>query len=128
AAGKPAVVVRIVPEDQESDTILEGVSRGSIGYSVADDLLANIHTAYWDNLVVGPPISDERDVAWAVRPGDARLRKVVNDVFRELRRKPDFNVLRKKYFEAERSLRRERGDRFYASETGTLSPYDPLVR
>ncbi len=128
AAGKAKVEIRIVPEDQETDTILEGVSRGSIVYTVADDLLANIHTAYWDNLVVGPPISAERDVAWAVRPGDTRLRNVVDQVFRELRRKPDFNVLRKKYFEADRSLRKERNDRFYASETGTLSPYDPLVR
>jgi len=127
AVDKPPVVVRIVPEDQETDTILEGVSRGSIAYTVADDLLANIHAAYWDNLVMGPAISSERDVAWAVRPGDTKLRKVVDDLFRDLRRKPDFNVLRKKYFEAERSLR-ERKDRFYASETGTLSPYDPLLR
>ena len=102
--------------------------KGEIVYTIADDLLANIHTAYWDNLVVGPPISGERDLAWAVRPGDVKLKKAIDDVFRELRRKPDFNILRKKYFEAERSLKKERKDKFYASETGTLSPYDPLVR
>ena len=45
-----------------------------------------------------------------------------------LRRKPDFNILRKKYFEAERSFEKTRTDKFYASETGTLSQYDPLVR
>lgn len=128
AAGKRQLSIIAVPEDWETDTILQAVSKGEIVYTVADDLLANIHTSYWDNLVVGPPISGERELAWAVRPGDLKLRQAVDDVFRELRRKPDFNVLRKKYFEAERSLRKERKDKFYASETGTLSPYDPLVR
>jgi membrane-bound lytic murein transglycosylase F len=128
AAGKRQVSIIVVPEDWETDTILQAVSKGEMVYTVADDLLANIHTAYWENLVVGPAISGERELAWAVRPGDTKLRKAIDDVFRELRRKPDFNVLRKKYFEAERSLRKERKDKFYASETGTLSPYDPLVR
>ncbi|HUJ28315.1 MAG TPA: transporter substrate-binding domain-containing protein [Myxococcales bacterium] len=124
----PGVIIKAVPEDWETDTILQAVSKGEIVYTVADDLLANIHTAYWDNLVAGPPISEERDLAWAVRPGDVKLRKAIDDVFRDLRKKPDFNILKKKYFEAERSLKKERKDKFYASETGTLSPYDPLVR
>lgn len=128
AAGKPAVIVTAVPEDWETDTILQAVSKGAIVYTIADDILANIHTAYWDNLVIGPPITPERDLAWAVRPGDVKLRNTIDEVFRELRRKPDFNMLKKKYFDAERSLKKERKDKFYASETGTLSPYDPIVR
>src|SRR5207237_1813500 len=128
AAHKPEVIVKPVPEDWETDTVLQAVSKGEIVYTIADELLANIHTAYWDNLVVGPPISGERDLAWAVRPGYVKLKKAIDDVFRELRRKPDFNILRKKYVEAERSLKKERKDKFYASETGTLSPYDTLVR
>ena len=125
---KVPVIVKEVPEEWETDTILQAVSKGEIVYTIADDLLANIHTAYWDNLVVGPPISEERELAWAVRPGDAKLKKVIDDVFRDLRKKPDFNILKKKYFEAQRSLEKERKDKFYASETGTLSQYDPLVR
>src|SRR5258706_5956733 len=128
AAGKPEISITPVAEDWETDTVLESVSRGEIAYTIADDLLANIHTFYWDNLVVGPPITDDRDLAWAVRPGGVKLRKAVDAVFRDLRKKPDFNILRKKYFEAERSLAKERKDKFYASETGTLSQYDPMVR
>jgi membrane-bound lytic murein transglycosylase F len=128
AAGKPKVTIKPVPDDWETDTVLQAVSAGEIVYTIADDLLANVHTAYLPNLVVGPPITGDRELAWAVRPGDVKLKKAIDDVFRDLRRKPDFNVLRKKYFEAERSLKKERKDKFYASETGTLSPYDPLVR
>src|ERR1041384_6792162 len=113
---KVPVIVKEVPEEWETDTILQAVSKGEIVYTIADDLLANIHTAYWDNLVVGPPISEERELAWAVRPGDAKLKKVIDDVFRDLRKKPDFNILKKKYFEAQRSLEKERKDKFYASE------------
>ena len=128
AAGKPEVVITPVPEDWETDTVLQAVSRGEIAYTIADDILANVHTAYWDNLIVGPPISDERDLAWAVRPGDVKLKKAIDGVFHELRKKPDFNLLKTKYFEAQRSLRKERKDKLYASETGTLSQYDPMVR
>ena len=128
ASGKPEVVIRPVPEEEETDSVLEAVSRGTVPYTVVDELLAGIHVGYWDNLVVGPALGSGRDLAWAVRPGDAALRKAVNGLFRELRRKPDFNVLKKKYFEAERSFRKERADQLYASETGTLSAWDPLLR
>ncbi len=128
AAGKAVVNIKPVAEDWETDTILQAVSQGAMSYTIADDLLANIHTAYWENLILGPPISDERALAWAVRPGQVKLKQAIDDVFHELRKKPDFNILKRKYFEAERSLKKERADKFYASETGTLSPYDPMVR
>jgi membrane-bound lytic murein transglycosylase F len=128
AQGKPPAIIKLVPEDDETDTILAGVSKGEFVYTVADDLLANIHTAYWPNLVEGPAISPDRDIAWAVRPKDVKLQKTIDALLHELKRKPDFNILKKKYFEAERSFTKERQDKFYASETGTLSPYDPLVR
>ena len=128
AAGKPEVIITPVSEDWETDTILQAVSRGEIAYTIADDILAKVHTAYWDNLVVGPAISDEHELAWAVRPGNLKLKKAVDAVFHDLRKKPDFNLLKTKYFEAQRSLKKERKDKFYASETGTLSPYDPMVR
>ena len=128
AKGLPEVVITPVSEDWETDTILQAVSRGEIAYTIADEILANIHTAYWDNLVVGPPITGERELAWSVRPTDVKLKKAIDGVFHELRKKPDFNLLKTRYFEAQRSLKRERKDKFYASETGTLSQYDPMVR
>ena len=128
AQGKPKVMIKVVPEEDETDTILQAISRGEYIYTVADDLLANIHTAYWPNLVIGPAVSPERDIAWAVRPRDTKLKATIDALLRDMKRKPDFNVLKRKYFEAERSFNKERKDKFYASETGTLSPYDPLVR
>ncbi len=128
AAGKKEVQIKLVPEEWETDTILQAVSRGEILYTVADSVLADVHTAYFDTLRIGLPISEERDLAWAVRPGDVKLKTAIDAVFRELRKKPDFNIMKRKYFEAQRRLKAERGDKTYASETGTLSAYDPIVR
>ena len=128
AAGKKELLIKWVPEDWETDTVLQAVSRGEILYTVADSVLADVHTASFENLRIGPAISEERDLAWAVRPGDVKLRNAIDEVFRELRRKPDFNILKRKYFEAQRGLKTERSDKTYASETGTLSAYDPIVR
>ena len=125
--GKPLVQIKQLPDELETDTILTGVSKGEYVYTVADDLLADIHAAYFDNLVVGPAISGDRDLAWAVRPQDSKLGKEIDAVFHEMRKKPDFNILKKKYFEAQRDFKKRGKDQFYASETGTLSPYDPMV-
>ena len=125
--GKAPVQIKLLPGDLETDTILGGVSKGEYVYTVADDLLADIHAAYFDNLVVGPAVSSDRDLAWAVRPQDAKLAKEIDAVFHEMRKKPDFNILKKKYFEAQRDFKKRGKDKFYASETGTLSPYDPMV-
>jgi peptidoglycan lytic transglycosylase F len=126
--GLPPIRISAVPEDWETDTVLAAVSKGEILYTVADALLADIHAACLDDLVVGPAVSEERPLAWAVRPADTRLRDQIDATFRDLRRGPDFNLLKRKYFEAERTFRKARNDRFYASETGTLSRWDPLVR
>ncbi len=67
-AGKPAIQIKLIPDDTETDAIITGLAKGAYSYTVADDLLAQIHAAYYDNLVIGPAISAERDVAWAVRP------------------------------------------------------------
>ncbi len=128
SAGKKELLIKLVPEEWETDTILQAVSRGEILYTVADSVLAEVHTAFFENLRIGPAITDERDLAWAVRPGDAKLKAAIDEVFRELRKKPDFNMLKKKYFEAQHGLKTERTDKTYASETGTLSAYDPIVR
>ena len=128
AAGKPEVQLRLVPEEWETDSILQAMSRGEMLYTVADSVLAEAHTASFENLRIGPAISDERALAWAVRRGDVKLKKAIDEVFRELRKKPDFNILKRKYFEAQRSLKAERRDKTYASETGTLSAFDPIVR
>ena len=127
ADGKPAISIKLLPDELETDTILSSVSKGEYAYTVADDTLAGIHAAYYDNLVVGPALSGDRDLAWAVRPKDGKLAREIDAVFHELRKKPDFNILKKKYFEAERDFKKRGKDKFYASETGTLSPYDPMV-
>ena len=128
ARGLPAIRVHAVPEDWETDTILTAVSKGEILYTVADGLLARIHVASFAGLKMGPEISADRDLAWAVRPGDVKLKKEIDAVFRKLRKKPDFNLLRHKYFEEDRSFQKTRRNELYASETGTLSPYDAMVR
>ncbi len=127
AAGQNEVRIKLVPDEMETEAVLQAVSRGEMLYTVADSLLADIHAASFPDLRIGPALSQDRDLSWAVRPSDSKLAKVIDDLLRELKRKPDFNIMKKKYFEADRTLNSERKDKFYASETGTLSPYDPIV-
>jgi membrane-bound lytic murein transglycosylase F len=122
--------VKIVklPGDMETDTILEKLSKGEFDYTIADENLADIHIAFYENLEKGGAVSGDRELAWAVRPGDTQLRDQINGLLRELKKQPLFNVLKKKYFQATRSFKKSKTDKFYAAETGTLSQYDALIR
>ncbi|MBS2022585.1 MAG: transporter substrate-binding domain-containing protein [Deltaproteobacteria bacterium] len=127
AQNKPLIEIKTVPEDWETESVLQSVSQGEFVYTLADSLLAEIHSAHYDNLVIGPPASAERDLAWAVRPADKKLAREIDEMFHDLRKKPNFNILYRQYFEADKEFKKRTKDKFYASETGTLSPYDPLV-
>ena len=125
--GKPLIQLRDVPAGAETESIIASVASGEYPYTVSDELLAALHSTYYPQLVIGPAISEEQELAWAVRPGDTQLKAEIDGLLRELKQKPDFNILKKKYFEAERDFKKERKDEFYASDTGTLSSFDALV-
>ena len=127
AAGKAPVVIKDAPEDEETERLFAAVAKGDAKYTLADEQLAKIDLSDYEDLVTGAAVSDERELAWAVRPGEKALLGEINAMLRELKKAPDFNILKKKYFEDERGFEKRDNDKYNAGATGTLSPYDPQI-
>ena len=74
--GKKPVLLRPVPEELETDDLLEMVNAGLIGITVADRWKANL----WSNLLKSIavhedfPLTDDNDIAWMIREHSPKLK------------------------------------------------------
>ena len=125
--GGDIIVVEEGSEVTTEDLIVMVAYKG-IDYTVADEDLADVGATYFDNIDVQTPISLPTQVSWAVRKNSSELKEQLNNWLLDLKRKPDFNVLFKKYFEDPKSFKqRARSD--FSSITGNkISPYDDLIK
>jgi membrane-bound lytic murein transglycosylase F len=124
-SGKAPAELVDAPEDIETEALLEQLGTGEAPYSIADELLANLVAGAHQELVVGPAVSDKRELGWAVRPKDEELLAAINAMFRAEKKAPEFNILKRKYFDTPRQLTvREKT----LVKGGALSPYDALIQ
>lgn len=122
------VYIDILPGEMSDEQIIEMVSKGEIKYSIIDDHKASIHESYFPNIDSDTPMSLSQRIAWAVRKTSPDLLEVINEALTDLKRKPDYNVIYKKYFENERQFNRRLDSKYYTGDTGQFSKYDEIVK
>jgi membrane-bound lytic murein transglycosylase F len=82
-SGNPDITVVAAPEHLDTEEILYRISSGEYDVTVADDMLIEEAVAYMPNLEVGMPLSDDRSIAWALRPENLELRAAVDSFVRQ---------------------------------------------
>ncbi len=117
-----------VPGDVSTEELIAKVSRGEIEYTVADENLALINAAYYQNIDVHTPVSLPQRIAWAVRKNSPLLRDAINDWLKEIKRQPTFNVLYAKYHLNKRFFRQRVKSEFSSLKGNKISPYDELIK
>lgn len=115
-----------VPEDVETEEILDRVATGEYDVAFADSHILATELTWRDDLRGAFAVGDTVDHAWAVRPGDSELLAAVNAFFDSTVRGTLYNLTRAKYFGNPKSSRRYVTGR--AERTGHLSPYDDVTR
>lgn len=121
-----------VPEQYDTEYIFQLLSDRIIDITVADNNIAQLEQGQFSNLRIDARISDDQNIAWAVRPGAGALLNELNafvaSLYTTAGRSATYNILYRRYFiHASRhdtfrsSLRRFRTD-------GTISQYDPVIR
>ena len=124
----------ILIETAGSDTLvtedlIRMVSRGEIGYTVADDDLARLNRTYFRNLYTDLPISFDQRSSWVVRRDTPVLADSLNSWFDSKTEEPVFLRIMKRYFEETKGYLEE--DRISYSALigpGVISPFDPFFR
>ena len=120
--------IQVVEVDASDDRLIREVSKGNIQYTVAEGNVAELQQMYYKNLYVRPVIGASKKVAWAVRPNAPVLLAELNRWISDEKSGALFNRLYKKYFTDRRAYEERVASRYLTSETGTLSPYDALLK
>jgi membrane-bound lytic murein transglycosylase F len=71
----PGVQIDEVPEDVDTEEIIHRVAMGVYDVTVADSNLVEDCLEYRDDIKAALSLTDDRPIAWAVRPGSGDLRK-----------------------------------------------------
>lgn len=120
--------INVVEVDSSAEALIRGVARGVVEYTVAEGNVAQLQGSFYKNLVVKPVLGESRPVAWAVRREAHQLRDSLNAWIASEKQRGVFDRLYKKYFIDARGYQERAKSRYLTSATGTLSPYDSLLR
>jgi membrane-bound lytic murein transglycosylase F len=120
--------IYVAEVDASSEALIREVSKGNVAYTVTEGNLADLQTGFYRNLKVRPVIGQSRQVAWAVRRNAPKLLSELDRWIADEKTGPLFDRLYKKYFVDRRGYEERVKSRYLMSETGTLSPYDHLLK
>lgn len=120
--------IDILPGELSDEQIIKMVSEGKIKYSIIDHHKASIHKSYYPDIDVETPVSLSQRIAWAVRKNSPELLSLINQGLATIKRKPDYNMIYKKYFENKRQFYQRLDSEYYTLETGKFSKYDEIVK
>ncbi len=82
-ADYPDIEVVEAPEDLDTEEILYRVSTGEYDATVADDIRIGSAQTYLDNLSEGIALTEDRAIAWAIRPDSPELLSAIDSFVRE---------------------------------------------
>lgn len=122
------VHIEILPGSMSDEEIIQKVASGEIHYSVIDYNKAAIHKSYFPIIDVGTPVSLSQRIGWAVRKTSPELLKTINAGLAELKSKPDYNVIYRRYFENRKYFNKRLDSEYYTGVTGKFSKYDEMVK
>jgi len=123
-----SIYIKILPGEMSDEQIIEMVSNGQIKYSIIDHHKASIHKSYFPNIDTDTPVSLSQRIAWAVRKTSPELLALINQGLIEIKKKPDYNVIYKKYFENKRQFHKRLDSEYFTVTTGKFSKYDDIVK
>lgn len=118
--------VHVVEVDESVDRLMQRLSEGEIGYTVAAENVAKLKAAEYTNLVVMPLLGPPKQIVWAVRRNAPQLHGALDEWIRGQRKL--MAVLYRKYFLDRRGFAQRAASRYLTAETGTLSPFDDSFR
>ncbi|HKK78400.1 MAG TPA: transporter substrate-binding domain-containing protein, partial [Phaeodactylibacter sp.] len=120
------IYIDTLPGKLSTGRIIKKVVNQEIEYTVADDNIAEINSAYYPSLHVETPISFSQRAAWAVRKNSPELKAELDKWVDSMRKEVDYYVIYNRYFEDKREFRARVESEFYSEESGKISRYDNL--
>ena len=122
------IYINYLDSDITTDEIIDMVADGRVKYTIADENLAKINSAYRPILNVDVPISLNQRIAWVTRKKSKEFRTLINQWIIDQRKTTEYNVIYNKYFKNKRSFQRRRNSEYYSIKNNQISEYDALIK
>lgn len=122
----PGLEVVEVPEEQETEDLIDQVGRGRIPLTVANSALLAVERSYRDDIQGTMVLAQAPPLVFSARRDAPRLLARLERFVREDCRGPWFDALYAKYFSPQRRMTEVRSEALAVS--GAISPYDDLAR
>ncbi len=114
----------------EPEELIRMVSEGTIQYTIADENIASLNSAFYRNIDSKTAVGFPQRLAWAFRKESPALKEAADSWMRKLRsnRNPTYYVIYNKYYANKKSFQERKKSDFFSLETGNISPYDSLFK
>ena len=111
-----------------TEDLINLVASDSIALTVADENIAQIQSAYYQDVDVSTPISLPQQTAWALRPSSPMLLDTINNWLREIQNHANYYVIYNKYYKDRQAFRSRYASEYNPVTGGSISPYDELIK
>ncbi len=118
----------IADSNLTTEDLIRMVADREIDYTVADDNVALLNQAYYDNLDVSLELSLPQNIAWAVRKTSVNLLRKLNEWITAEKNKVEYYVIYQRYFQNRLAYRRRLKSDFFSHTGGKISEYDDLIK
>ncbi len=112
----------------ETESLIRKVATGEIKYTVSDQTIAMVNSAYYTNIDINTVLSEPQQIAWGIRKNSPQLLESVNVWLRDTKRKGVFKVIYDKYFNNPRSLLARITSDYSSLAGNKLSPFDDQLK
>jgi membrane-bound lytic murein transglycosylase F len=116
------------PANTTTEDLINLVANDSIQLTVADENIAQIQSAYYQDIDVSTPVSLPQQTAWAVRPSSEMLLDTINSWLREAQDHADYYVIYNKYYKNRQAFRSRFASDYNPVTGGSISPYDEMIK
>ncbi len=122
----PGLRLYAAPEGDETEDLIDQVGHGQIPLTVANSALLKVELTYTDDVQGTLVLSKARPLVFAVRKDSDKLLQRLNRFVLKDCSGPRFQGLLHKYFSRDKRMTQVRTQAL--SESGSISPYDDLVK
>ncbi|NMP15630.1 transporter substrate-binding domain-containing protein [Thalassotalea sp. Y01] len=123
----PQITVSEAPEEYDTEQIIEGVASGEFDLTLADnhlvDMELNLDTKITPSIFIGK----EKAQSWIFKDGNNQLREKIDSYIKRTYRGLFYNLIHKRYFEADGLIDKHHDAYENLQAGGNLSPYDEIV-
>lgn len=122
--------IKLLSDNIETEAIIAKVINGEIKVTIADDYIAKIEVSYSKKVAIGPAVSEEREIGWAVRKNSKNLKKEIDNFFTQNPYKIKglkYNMLYTRYFENSKTISLSKSDD-RSDLKGVISAYDTIMK